>query len=75
MVTYRYVVTVEAEEHVTSDTGRRIADEIDSNLESVIDVLGIEHFTVECMPVYYWPGRGFVESSLAPLSPDGRYQS
>ncbi len=70
MAIYRYIVTVNAEDHVTTDTGRRIAEEIDSNLESVMGYLGIEHFTVEPLSSVYLP-----TDSAAPLSPDGRYNS
>ena len=61
MAIYRYIVTVNAEDHVTTDTGQRIADEIDSNLESAIDELGIEHFTVEPLSAVYLPAAQHAE--------------
>ena len=45
MAIYRYVVTVETSDNPLT-TAQVIADEIDSNLESVVLHLGIEDFEV-----------------------------
>ena len=74
MAVYRYLVTVETTKFEQPNAGEQLARAIDAEYESRIMDLAIEHFTVERMPVGYWPGRGFVESSLdrpASLSPDG----
>lgn len=86
MATYRYLVTVETTSRspLASDS---IQSEIDSNLESAIFDIEIEHFTVEPLPQRAYPGQGFDgrydltaenwqdRDRPAPLSPDGRYQS
>ena len=75
MAIYRYIVTVNVDAldgygvSANPTTAQDIANEIDSNLDSVMLNFGIEHFDVAVLStVDYTP-------TYAPLSPDGRYQS
>ena len=91
MTVYRYLVTVETDNlgvclgHPVTELSHSsiIANEIDSNIDSVVRDLGIEDFDVTLIPkgvgfpelngAAYWSHD--TEPAYAPLSPDGRYQS